>query len=485
MKIGVCTCVRDERPYLREWIAHYRRLQFDHVWVYDNQSGDASRDLLDRLAGPDLEVLPWNTIPKASPQLTAFEHAARAAVGKCDFLAFFDVDEFLMECTEGALHRALSNLDAAAEGIVINQRIVGSNGQRKFSPLPVVARFPLATSEAYLENVWVKSIVRPESVVKFSNPHVPATKSRSLFSSAGVPLAEGALDSAGKLSVVDHRYLALNHYILKSYEEFLWKRHRGGGAAANLADRLSRYESDSFFTNRQVAIDKCLTASGDGALSPEQEQNAMALAIEDLRLVPARWTVRAPLLSPAQRDWLILEIAAAATFVSYGVTEAIIDAVYAGVPRVVVVDSSVDLLQRLGGDPLVAAAKSAGRLDVMHADIGLVDDYGYPVNTPAGTPMPAYPESAWRSVPAGVDEERPLVLVTGRYRVACACHSALRSPDCKIMLRDFAEREQYQVLERLFDVSRVIDGAAVLELRGGIGRHALVAAYNEHLVDCL
>ncbi len=49
-KFGVVAMCRNEAPYLLEWIAHYRALGFQQVTIYDNQSNDASADILLPLA---------------------------------------------------------------------------------------------------------------------------------------------------------------------------------------------------------------------------------------------------------------------------------------------------------------------------------------------------------------------------------------------------------------------------------------------------
>ncbi|MFG1358490.1 glycosyltransferase family 2 protein [Xanthobacter pseudotagetidis] len=50
MKIAICAIVRDEAPYVLEWVAHHRALGFDHIFVFDNESRDGTSELLDSLS---------------------------------------------------------------------------------------------------------------------------------------------------------------------------------------------------------------------------------------------------------------------------------------------------------------------------------------------------------------------------------------------------------------------------------------------------
>src|ERR1700760_320228 len=48
--ITVCAIVKDERPYLIEWVAYYRLLGFDRMIFYNNDSSDGTGRLLDAMA---------------------------------------------------------------------------------------------------------------------------------------------------------------------------------------------------------------------------------------------------------------------------------------------------------------------------------------------------------------------------------------------------------------------------------------------------
>ena len=50
--------------------------------------------------------------------------------------------------------------------------------------------------------------------------------------------------------------LQLNHYILKSWEEYSRKRSRGGVLAGSVAERLSRYQDENYFYGREPFLNR-------------------------------------------------------------------------------------------------------------------------------------------------------------------------------------------------------------------------------------
>lgn len=94
-------------------------------------------------------------------------------------------------------------------------------------------------------------------------------------------------------------------------------------------------------------------------------------------------------------------------------------------------------------------------LDLRHADIGPVKDWG--------APKSATPTEAWADYSRAVDaEEDPfdVYLVDGRFRVASAARALLHNPDGLVMVHD-AEREAYAVL---WNVTRTVEQVGKLRV---------------------
>jgi hypothetical protein len=97
------------------------------------------------------------------------------------------------------------------------------------------------------------------------------------------------------------------------------------------------------------------------------------------------------------------------------------------------------------------------RLKVEYVNVGSVSDWGYPVGYSKRDQFHKYYESIW------TNHEKPdLVLIDGRFRVACFCYSLLYSnPGCQIIFDDYVERPQYHVVEELVSPAEVSERQAL------------------------
>lgn len=129
----------------------------------------------------------------------------------------------------------------------------------------------------------------------------------------------------------------------------------------------------------------------------------------------------------------------------------------AGAGCLLSVDSDAGWLER------VARGQGAtGRLVQHHADIGPCGEWGWPLQPPAAVVAWRYWGAPWLAM-----AEPDLVLVDGRYRIACAlaAHGRLR-PGGHLALHDFWSRRVYQdALAPFFEVVGAAGSLALLQPR--------------------
>lgn len=152
----------------------------------------------------------------------------------------------------------------------------------------------------------------------------------------------------------------------------------------------------------------------------------------------------------------------------------------AGILRLTSVDSDAAWLDRVGGDHRCAAALEAGRLRLLHADIGPVAEWGWPAHAGALPRWPAYWRNAWEA--AG---EVDLVLVDGRFRVACALAGVPRLAEGAVLLvHDFWTRPHYRApLLRHFALAGSAGSLALLEPRRPADAAMLAVDLAAHAFD--
>ncbi|MDB5413474.1 MAG: hypothetical protein JWR10_1809 [Rubritepida sp.] len=119
------------------------------------------------------------------------------------------------------------------------------------------------------------------------------------------------------------------------------------------------------------------------------------------------------------------------------------------------VESDPDWLARLRGEPACTTVLWRG----IHADLGPVGNWGWPVDRARYADGARYWNAPWQVSPAP-----DFVLVDGRFRVACALAALARlAPDGIVAVHDFWGRDYYRPL---LDAAELIGTAASLVLLG-------------------
>lgn len=108
-RLSMATLVNDEGRWLAEWILYHRIVGFDHFYMYDDSSTDNTLAVLEHFQTSGIVTIHRDMerveremsieVPsrvRFIPQYVMVQHAARVHGSETEWLAFFDVDEFLM-----------------------------------------------------------------------------------------------------------------------------------------------------------------------------------------------------------------------------------------------------------------------------------------------------------------------------------------------------------------------------------------------------
>ncbi|MES2604954.1 MAG: glycosyltransferase family 2 protein [Pseudomonadota bacterium] len=222
--LAVCGIVRDEAPYLLEWIAWHRLIGVDHFVLFDNESVDGTTAMLKSLAKAGLvDHVVWPNIKDMPAQRAAYIAGLARLGWRCRWVAFIDADEFLNPLRGETLPQILADYDTAA-GLVVPWRLFGSNGHVQKDDELVINRFTRrGPAESHL-NHSVKTIVQARLVAR-PDIHTPKLAAGSLVDEFG-ELA-GTQGHPDRHAVPAAQRLVLNHYFTKSREEWYHKRLRG------------------------------------------------------------------------------------------------------------------------------------------------------------------------------------------------------------------------------------------------------------------
>jgi len=131
-----------------------------------------------------------------------------------------------------------------------------------------------------------------------------------------------------------------------------------------------------------------------------------------------------------------------------------------GLQHIFAVESDPAFLQReLRTDPEIRSAEEQGRLTFFAIDIGPIDAWGNPRDRSQADRWPDYALKPFVETPVSPD----MILVDGRFRIACCLAAGLRAPHAKLWVHDFNTRPNYGVLKDFFAVRESVDSLVRLE----------------------
>lgn len=240
--ITVCAIVKDERPYLIEWVSYYRLLGFDRLLLYSNDCTDGTDQLLDAMEKAGfVEHRRWPSRTGQIPQNSAYEDAVWRCVTR--WILFVDADEFLRLTEDRDVHQFLARFPEDVSAVAMSWRVFGSGGLKRFEPAPVIERFTRAAPADHPSNRHVKSMAVATHVAAVGPHGVTLSQGRYVAPNGkDIVLERNAFLRPPRLRVAQ-----INHYVVKSRAEFEAKRRRGNAAVPpdQITDAVLR--DDAFF----------------------------------------------------------------------------------------------------------------------------------------------------------------------------------------------------------------------------------------------
>lgn len=217
--LAVCAIAKNEGPYFKEWIEWHRKMGVEKFYIYDNESSDCTREELAPYI--DSGLVEYNYFPGSRRQLAAYDDCLENHRFDARWIAVIDLDEFIVPVKDKSIPAFLKRFENVPV-VEINWLVYGSGGAKKKMPGGVMERFKRHSLPGHILNRHVKSIVNPRRVFSMIGCHEVARISGKAFDSHGSPINRNFHDREPQQDVI-----RINHYAVKSYEEFLSKRARG------------------------------------------------------------------------------------------------------------------------------------------------------------------------------------------------------------------------------------------------------------------
>nr|XP_048327753.1 glycosyltransferase family 92 protein RCOM_0530710 [Ziziphus jujuba var. spinosa] len=157
----VCTMVRNQGRFVREWVKYHAEMGVDRWFIYDNNSDDDIDFVIESLVSANYNVT-RHVWPWIKTQEAGFAHCALRARDSCNWVGFIDVDEFFHLPSGLFLHDVLHNQSKYANiaELRVSCYSFGPSGLKHVPPQGVTVGYTcrLAAPERH------KSIVKPEAL---------------------------------------------------------------------------------------------------------------------------------------------------------------------------------------------------------------------------------------------------------------------------------------------------------------------------------
>ena len=259
-KVCLCCAAKRENLYISEFVNHYKNLGYNNIIIYDNNDIDGERFeevIPDQINSGFVKIVNFRSYrgKKDDTQLDAYYDCYKRFNSQCNWISFFDIDEFLyINPVDGKDLNIQEFLDLPVynhcESIKINWKSYSDSEKLYYENKPVTQRFTQFSRFRY-EFGNVKSTIRTNITRDLRR----SNSAHSLFSNI-----RGCV-SSGKRKTIDffnyppnYKGAFINHYVTKTISEYCNKIKRGDVKKTYKIDTGRLWERFHYFfmTNKKT-----------------------------------------------------------------------------------------------------------------------------------------------------------------------------------------------------------------------------------------
>jgi hypothetical protein len=230
--VSICLIINNDHAYIREWLDYHKSIGVDHFYITDNKSEPPLKSLLSNEIEAGIVTYRYDT--RTRPQVNVYNECIKQYKNESKWIAFIDSDEFLVFKRHSRIQDFLKDYESFG-AVSIAWYLFGSNGHfhkqtsviRSYTTrvdqnsIPEKSRTRIHGIQSHF-----KTIIQPLYVLDYYIhcvvKHVPGyftvdEKKRPV---------EGPFPNKFGVST---ELSQLNHYIIRSHEDFQDKSKRTGG----------------------------------------------------------------------------------------------------------------------------------------------------------------------------------------------------------------------------------------------------------------
>ncbi len=168
-KMAICTLIKNEAPWVSDWIEYHRQLGVEHFYLYEDGSTDNTLEVLKPYVEKGIvEVIPWATLPDHvalrdnrfdTYQMKAFNNCIHRCNGIVEWLAILDIHEYIFPTQHrDSLISLLDRESRKRTGTVALYRVIFDNDVAEIPNDQQVA------GNKHPSNAFTKCIHKPEAI---------------------------------------------------------------------------------------------------------------------------------------------------------------------------------------------------------------------------------------------------------------------------------------------------------------------------------
>jgi len=226
--VALCLITKDQNEDIREWVEYHRSIGVTNIIIFDNNSSKPCLNEIHDYASSGFvnSYIFFTHDDPRSKQHHAYNMCLKNFGEKFSHIGFIDTDEFIVIKNKTLNIIDIMKLYESYPGLTLNSMFFGSNGHKERPAGGVLRNYNKCTKDAH-----VKVIVNTKLTYWNQGPHTfrhppgqyPVDTN---FKKVQGPWNPGR-DEVPPDSLFEVAYI--NHYVIKSYEDFKRKHERGSG----------------------------------------------------------------------------------------------------------------------------------------------------------------------------------------------------------------------------------------------------------------
>jgi len=215
--LSAVAIMKNEGLYIQEWIEYHRLVGIEKFYIYDNESADDTRKILEPYIKAG--IVEYKFWPGDKMQHPAYNDVIRVCEYKTKWLAIIDADEFIVPLQDKSIPDILRAMPRGARQLLIKWNTYGSSGHIKRPEGLVIENYKYRRADN--DNQHLKPILSPRFTLLVQSCHFGTV--------AGASVDENGkrVRSLSTDVVLPHRKIRINHYQCKSWEDSQNKHKRG------------------------------------------------------------------------------------------------------------------------------------------------------------------------------------------------------------------------------------------------------------------